>query len=239
MASGIVLLDEVGPEVFKRVKDGAKLRVHDDRLMVGDRRLARGTTLEEHDIASMMIDAKTGLVDHLEAFSGNTIEFIRSESPLLIDGVGVPDVDVSLAGKHVVIVADGPDRGTELRSLKPFIKEYSPVLVGVGAGADTLVKAGYKPAIVVGDPEQMKAATLRCGAQVVLPPTPTDTPPASNASRTSASERRLSRPPEPRPISRCCSPTSMVPTSSSPPATAGPSTTSSTAHVVSRRRRRS
>lgn len=169
VASGIVLLDEVGPEVFKRVKDGAKLRVHDDRLMVGDRRLARGTTLEEHDIASMMIDAKTGLVDHLEAFSGNTIEFIRSESPLLIDGVGVPDVDVSLAGKHVVIVADGPDRGTELRSLKPFIKEYSPVLVGVGAGADTLVKAGYKPAIVVGDPEQMKAATLRCGAQVVLP----------------------------------------------------------------------
>ncbi|MDF3283387.1 putative cytokinetic ring protein SteA [Gordonia sp. L191] len=169
VASGIVLLDEVGPEVFKRVKDGAKLRVHDDRLMVGDRRLARGTTLEEHDIASMMIDAKTGLVDHLEAFSGNTIEFIRSESPLLIDGVGVPDIDVSLAGKHVVIVADGPDRGTELRSLKPFIKEYSPVLVGVGAGADTLVKAGYKPAIVVGDPEQMKAATLRCGAQVVLP----------------------------------------------------------------------
>lgn len=169
VASGIVLLDEVGPEVFKRVKDGAKLRVYDDRLYVGERRLALGTTLEEHDIASMMIDAKTGLVDHLEAFSGNTIEFIRSESPLLIDGVGVPGIDTSLAGKHVVVVADGPDRGAELRALKPFIKEYSPVLVGVGAGADTLVKAGYKPAIVVGDPDEMKTSTLKCGAQVVLP----------------------------------------------------------------------
>jgi uncharacterized membrane-anchored protein len=169
VASGIVLLDDVGPEVFKKVKDGAKLRVHDDRLLVGERRLARGTTLEEPDVADMMIDAKTGLVDHLEAFSGNTIEFIRSESPLLIDGVGVPDVDVSFAGKHVVIVADGPDRGTELRALKPFIKEYSPILVGVGAGADTLVKAGYKPAVVVGDPEDMKVATLKSGAQVVLP----------------------------------------------------------------------
>ncbi|MGV9859960.1 putative cytokinetic ring protein SteA [Gordonia sp. NPDC003425] len=169
VASGIVLLDDVGPEVFKRVKDGAKLRVHDDRLFIGERRLARGTELSEHEIADMMIDAKTGLVDHLEAFSGNTIEFIRSESPLLIDGVGMPDIDVSVAGKHVVIVADGPDRGSDLRALKPFIKEYSPVLVGVGAGADTLVKAGYKPALIVGDPEDMKISTVKCGAQVVLP----------------------------------------------------------------------
>ena len=169
VASGIVLLDDVGPEVFKRVKDGAKLRVHDDRLYVGERRLALGTTLDEPEIASMMIEAKTGLVDHLEAFSGNTIEFIRSESPLLIDGVGVPDIDISMAGKHVVIVSDGGDGGAELKALKPFIKEYSPVLVGVGAGADTLAKAGYKPALIVGDPEDVKAATLKCGAQVVLP----------------------------------------------------------------------
>lgn len=169
VASGIVLLDNVGDEVFKRVKDGAKLRVDNNRLYVGERRLALGTELAEHDIADMMIEAKTGLVDHLEAFSGNTIEFIRSESPLLIDGVGVPEVDVNLAGRHVVVVADGPDRVTDLKSLKPFIKEYSPVLVGVGAGADTLMKAGYKPSLIVGDPDEMKTATLKSGAQLVLP----------------------------------------------------------------------
>lgn len=169
VASGIVLLDDVGPEVFKRVKDGAKVRVHDDRLFVGDRRLARGAELDEHEIADMMIGAKSGLVDHLVAFSGNTIEFIRSESPLLIDGVGVPDIDVDVAGKHVVIVADGPDRVADLRSLKPFIKEYSPVLIGVGVGVETLMKAGYRPALIVGDPSELKTQTLKCGAQVVLP----------------------------------------------------------------------
>ena len=169
VASGIVLLDNVGTEVFKRVKDGAKLRIDDDRLYIGDKRLAHGIELDEREIADMMIDAKTGMVDHLEAFSGNTIEFIRSESPLLIDGVGVPDIDIALTGRHVIVVADGADRGTELRALKPFIKEYSPILVGVGAGADTLVKAGYKPSLVVGDPEDMKISTLKGGAQVVLP----------------------------------------------------------------------
>ncbi len=165
VASGIVLLDDVGPEIFKRVKDGAKVRVHDDRLFVGgERRLALGTELDERDIADIMIGAKAGLVDHLEAFSGNTIEFIRSESPLLIDGVGVPEIDVDLAGRHVVIVGEGADRAADLRALKPFIKEYQPVMVGVGTGADTLTKAGYKPAIIVGDPEHIKTpdAEIRC-----------------------------------------------------------------------------
>ncbi|WP_439029017.1 putative cytokinetic ring protein SteA [Gordonia terrae] len=169
VASGIVLLDDVGPEIFKRVKDGAKVRVNDDRLFVGERRLALGTELDERDIADIMIGAKAGLVDHLEAFSGNTIEFIRSESPLLIDGVGVPEIDVDVAGRHVVIVGEGADRAADLRALKPFIKEYQPVMVGVGTGADTLMKAGYKPSIIVGDPENLKTATLKSGAQLVLP----------------------------------------------------------------------
>jgi uncharacterized membrane-anchored protein len=41
--------------------------------------------------------------------------------------------------------------------------------VGVGAGADVLRKAGYRPQLIVGDPDRISAETLRCGAQVVLP----------------------------------------------------------------------
>jgi uncharacterized membrane-anchored protein len=171
-ASGITLIDDVGVEVFKRIKDGAKIRVDEGGLYSGERRLAKGTELGEREIADLMIDAKTGLVDHLEAFSGNTIEFIRSESPLIIDGVGVPDVDIRIEGRHVVVVADGPDHVADLKRLKPFIKEYQPLMVGVDGGADTLMDMGYRPDLVVGDPEGMKSATLKSGAQVVLPADP-------------------------------------------------------------------
>jgi uncharacterized membrane-anchored protein len=116
-----------------------------------------------------MHDAKVGLVHHLEAFAGNTIEFIRSESPLLIDGIGIPDIDVDVYRRHVVVVADGPGAAEDLKALKPFVKEYQPVLVGVGAGADILRAGGYRPQLIVGNPEQMSAEVLRCGAQVVLP----------------------------------------------------------------------
>jgi uncharacterized membrane-anchored protein len=167
--NGVTLIDETGPDIFKKVKDGSKIRLYEGGVYSGDRRLIRGTERTDHDIADLMREAKSGLAAHLEAFAGNTIEFIKSESPLLIDGIGIPDIDVDLRRRHVVIVADEPSAADDLRSLKPFIKEYQPVLIGVGSGADVLRKAGYRPQLIVGDPEQISTDALKCGAQVVLP----------------------------------------------------------------------
>jgi uncharacterized membrane-anchored protein len=169
VGNGITLVDEAGPEIFKKLKEGARLRLHNGGVYAGDRRLALGTERSEHEITEMMHDAKSGLVAHLEAFAGNTIEFIRSESPLLIDGIGIPDVDVDLYRRHVVVVAEEASAEADLKALKPFIKEYQPVLIGVGTGADVLRQAGYRPQLIVGDPGQMTAEVLKCGAQVVLP----------------------------------------------------------------------
>jgi uncharacterized membrane-anchored protein len=169
VANGVTLIDETGPEVFKKVKDGAKVRLFNGGVYSGDRRLIRGTERTDQEIAELMQEAKTGLVAHLEAFAGNTIEFIRSESPLLIDGIGIPDVDVDLRRRHVVVVADEDHAADDLKRLKPFIKEYQPVLIGVGTGAEVLRKAGYRPQLIVGDPTELSTDVLKCGAQVVLP----------------------------------------------------------------------
>ena len=169
VANGIMLVDDTGPEVFKKVKDGARVRINEGGVYSGDRRLILGTERTDAEIHELMQEAKSGLVAHLEAFAGNTIEFIRSESPLLIDGIGIPDIDVDMNRRHVVIVAEEPHAADDLKALKPFIKEYQPVLVGVGTGADILRKAGYRPALIVGDPDKISTEVLRCGAQVVLP----------------------------------------------------------------------
>lgn len=169
VANGITLVDDTGGEVFKKVKDGARVRINEGGVYSGDRRLILGTERTDADIHELMQEAKGGLVAHLEAFAGNTIEFIRSESPLLIDGVGIPDIDVDLNRRHVVVVAEEACAAADLKALKPFIKEYQPVLVGVGTGADILRKAGYRPQLIVGDPDTISAEVLRCGAQVVLP----------------------------------------------------------------------
>lgn len=170
--AGVALIDDAGPDVFKRIKDGARVRVHDGVVFSGEKELAEGDDLDDTAVTERMLAARAGLVDHLEAFAGNTIEFIRVESPLLIDGVGIPDVEVNLNGRHVLVVSGGPDHVADLRNLKAFVKEYAPVLIGVDRGADALVKAGYRPDLVIGDPEGITTNTLRSGAQVVLPADP-------------------------------------------------------------------
>src|SRR5690606_20642621 len=155
--------------------DGSKVRIHEgvvyaDRLTKKEpEALVEGIELTEDDIVERMIDARNGLADHLEAFAGNTIEFVRTESALLIDGIGVPELELEMKQRHVVVVADGPDHADDLKRLKPFIKEYAPIMVGVGRGADTLAKQGYRPDLNVGDPEEIPSATLKCGAEVILP----------------------------------------------------------------------
>ena len=41
VANGVILIDETGPEVFKKIKDGARVRICDGAVYPGDRRLIR------------------------------------------------------------------------------------------------------------------------------------------------------------------------------------------------------
>lgn len=174
-ANGIVLLDAVSADVFGKIKDGGKVRidagvVYADKLTKKEPEvLVEAIELTDQVIAERMIAARNGLADHLEAFAGNTTEYIRTESAMLIDGLGVPALDLSMRGRHVVVVADGVDSRDDLRAIKPFVKEYAPILVGVGRGADILTKAGYRPDLIVGDPEEITASALKCGAELILP----------------------------------------------------------------------
>ena len=40
-----------------------------------------------------MADAREGLSVQLEAFAANTMEYLKQERDLLLDGVGVPEID--------------------------------------------------------------------------------------------------------------------------------------------------
>jgi uncharacterized membrane-anchored protein len=115
-----------------------------------------------------MAEARTGLHTQLEAFAANTMEYLLKERALLLDGVGVPEVRTEFTGRHVLVVVRGYDYREDLRVLKPYIREYRPILLGVDGGADALVEAGYTPDVIVGDMDSVTDATLRCGAEVVV-----------------------------------------------------------------------
>lgn len=168
VAAGIALLDAVD-DAMQAIKDGSRIRIHEGVVYAGELRLAAGVEQTEESVADAMVEAKSGLSHQLEAFAANTTEFMRRERALLLDGVGVPDVEVEITNRQVLVVAAGYDHEAELAKLKRYIREYKPVLVGVGAGADALIAAGHQPALIVGDPSEISDAALTSGADVVVP----------------------------------------------------------------------
>ena len=168
LGAGIPLLDGVGDDVFREVREGDVVRLDGDCLHVGERVVARGVLQDELTVGAAMAEARAGLATQLEAFAANTMEYLLKERDLLLDGVGFPDLRTYLEGRHALVVVRGYDYREDLRALRPYIREYRPVLVGVDGGADALREAGLTPDLVVGDMDSVSDEVLRCGAEVVV-----------------------------------------------------------------------
>ena len=166
--AGIVLVDDLGEEVFTAVREGATVRIEGDTVLVGGEAVAAGVRQDAETVAAAMADAREGLSVQLEAFAANTMDYLKQERDLLLDGVGVPEVTTRIAGRHVLIVVRGYDYKADLDVLRPYIREFKPVLIGVDGGADALVESGYTPDLIIGDMDSVTDDVLRCGAEVVV-----------------------------------------------------------------------
>jgi uncharacterized membrane-anchored protein len=105
------------------------------------------------------------------------MEYMKRERGLLLDGVGVPAIATRIEGRHVLVVVRGYDHKQDLAALRPYIRDHRPVLIGVDAGADALLEAGYVPDLVVGDMDSVTDEALTSGAEVVVHAYPDGTAP--------------------------------------------------------------
>jgi uncharacterized membrane-anchored protein len=166
--AGVVLIDDLGADLFDRVREGGTVSVEGGCVLVGGEPVATGVRQDAESVAQAMKDAREGLSVQLEAFAANTMEYLKQERDLLLDGVGVPEVEIPIAGRHVLIVVRGYDYKEDLEVLRPYIREFKPVLIGVDGGADALVESGYTPDMIIGDMDSVTDDVLRCGAEVVV-----------------------------------------------------------------------
>jgi uncharacterized membrane-anchored protein len=162
------LLDDVGPEVFNAVSEGMWVRLHGDTLYAGDAVVAKGHVQTADAVAQAMKTAKDGIAVQLAAFVTNTLEYVKGEGALLTDGIAAPDLRTRIEGRHVLVVVRGHHYREDLLTLRSYIREFKPVMVGVDGGADALLEAGYRPDIIVGDMDSVTDEGLYCGAELVV-----------------------------------------------------------------------
>jgi len=168
LEAGIPLVDDAGPDLFAKVREGAIVRLNGETLYAGEEVIAKGRLQTAESVAAAMAEAKASVATQLQAFVANTLEYMTHEGELLIDGITAPELRTRMENRHVLVVVRGYHHREDLATLRSYIREFKPLMIGVDGGADALLEAGYRPHIIVGDMDSVSDAGLQCGAELVV-----------------------------------------------------------------------
>jgi uncharacterized membrane-anchored protein len=168
LEAGIPLVDDAGPDLFAKVREGAIVRLNGETLYAGEEVIAKGRLQTAESVAAAMAEAKASVATQLQAFVANTLEYMTREGDLLVDGITAPELRTRIENRHVLVVVRGYHHREDLATLRSYIREFKPLMIGVDGGADALLEAGYRPHIIVGDMDSVSDTGLRCGAELVV-----------------------------------------------------------------------
>lgn len=104
----------------------------------------------------------------LEAVLANATDHIRRERELLSGGTRIPPLPRKMRGRPMVVVSRDHHWQDDLLSLKRWIKDRDPVLIGVGKGTESLLDAGYRPDVVIGSLDEISDLALNEAREVVV-----------------------------------------------------------------------
>lgn len=165
--AGILLVDNVGPEILDAVHDGDPLRIDGSEVWRRGELVAKGNRLELTDIETAMEQARRDIGNELRRFADNTLEYVRREADLTFLPLDLPPLRISFRNRHALVVVRGHDYQRDLKALRSYIREFRPVLIGVDGGADALLELGLTPDVIIGDFDSVSESALHCGATLV------------------------------------------------------------------------
>jgi uncharacterized membrane-anchored protein len=178
---GVCLIDAPGAKLFDSVDDGELLTVRGSSLYRNGTRVAAGRILGADELAQRLLEQRGRVTEALEAFADNTMRYLREEGRLLSEGIDFPPLQTRFRDRHALVVVRGPGHKRDLRIVRPYVRDFRPVLIGVDGGADALLEAGYKPDVIVGDMDSVSERALKSGAELLVHAYPSG--PAPGAAR--------------------------------------------------------
>ncbi len=165
---GVRLIDASGSALFEEVHDGESLTVRGASLFRNGTCLATGRVLEEVELERALRAQQGRITEALHDFADNTMRYLREEGRLLAEGIDFPPLETRFRDRQALVVARGPELRNDLRVVRPYIRDFKPVLVAVDGGADVLLEAGYQPDVIVGDMDSVSDAALGSGAEILV-----------------------------------------------------------------------
>ncbi|HET7043762.1 MAG TPA: putative cytokinetic ring protein SteA, partial [Gaiellaceae bacterium] len=162
------LIDAPGAPLFDELTDGDLVTVRGSSVFHNGTCVARGRTLGVRELEEALDEQKTRVDEALREFADNTMRFLRDEGDLLASGIEFPALKTRFRNRHALVIARGPGHKRDLRMVRPYVRDFKPVLIAVDGGADALLGAGHRPDVIVGDMDSVSDEALRCGAEIVV-----------------------------------------------------------------------
>lgn len=166
--SGVRLIDAPGATLFEQVSDGELLTVRGSSVYRNGDCLAHGRALGAAELESALVEQRARVTEALESFADNTLHHLREEGGLLSGAIAFPTLQTRFRDRHALVVARGPGYKRDLRIVRPYVRDFKPVLVAVDGGADALLDAGLRPHVIVGDMDSVSDGALRSGAELLV-----------------------------------------------------------------------
>lgn len=173
LEAGIPLVDDLGPELMRRIADGDRVVVSGGSIALADepeRVVLEGRRQSTAAVRAVHLESRSNMGGALNSFVENTVEFIDANRDILDDEIDVPDLGRDWHGRQVLLVVRGNDYREDLLLLRQmgYVREVRPVLLAVDGGADALIELGMRPDVIIGDMDSVSDDALRCGAQLVV-----------------------------------------------------------------------
>jgi uncharacterized membrane-anchored protein len=166
--AGISLIEGVGKDVFDRVRDGDFLKLEDGTVYRDGNVVAEGEVVDLAAAQRSLDHSKKNISSALESFAENTLQYMINERDFILEAIRLPDTKTDFAGRHVLMVVRGYGYKEDLASLRGYIHDFRPVLVGVDGGADALLDQKLTPDVIIGDFDSVSTKALSCGAELVV-----------------------------------------------------------------------
>ncbi|MGG1551693.1 putative cytokinetic ring protein SteA [Paenibacillus ferrarius] len=146
-----------------------ELTIYPDVLLAGEQTLPCKAFTQADWLRAQQLTEES-LAQRWEAFIDRTLARAALEKavlqpfPQLLLQTGMADKPVLLTAE----LEDGQERDLILNKIKRLLVEHQPVVIGIGQGADQLLREGVVPDVIVAAAKQLTTGMLTSGAEIVV-----------------------------------------------------------------------
>lgn len=166
--NGVAIFEVEDKEFLNSINEGDQIEIIDEDIIFNGNNIAKCNYISPSMIEELTKLGYDNIERELDNFIENTLAYAKKEKGLVTGKIQIPDIDMNIQGRHALIVVRGKDYKMDLKTIKSYIDEVKPVLIGVDGGGDALLEFGLIPDIIIGDMDSVSDRSLLMAKEVVV-----------------------------------------------------------------------